>query len=179
MTSQARAKRGPQSLREAPHGSRAALVISALGIVFGDIGTSPLYALRECITSEHGVVPSHDNVLGVLSLIVWSLTFVVTVKYLMFVMRAENGGEGGTLALLALVPERLKPGERYTGRIGWITLLVLVGTGLLYGDGMITPSISVLSAVEGLEAQAHGMKPFIVPITCAILVGLFWFQDEP
>jgi KUP system potassium uptake protein len=170
----------PESLRPRAHeghpGSSAALVVSALGIVFGDIGTSPLYALRECITGEHGVMPSHDNVLGVLSLIVWSLTFVVTVKYLMFVMRAENGGEGGTLALLALVPERLKPGERYTGRIGWITLLVLAGTGLLYGDGMITPSISVLSAVEGLEAQARWLKPFIVPITCTILVGLFWLQ---
>src|SRR6478735_6028572 len=107
----------PQSLRnrnaDGHHPRGPGLVLAALGIVFGDIGTSPLYALRECITGEHGVDPSHDNILGVLSLIVWSLTFVVTVKYLMFVMRAENGGEGGTLALLALVPERLKPGERY------------------------------------------------------------------
>ena len=167
---------GPPSLREGEHPANAGLVLAALGIVFGDIGTSPLYALRECVSGEHGVAATHDNILGVLSLIVWSLTLVVTVKYLMFVMRAENGGEGGTLALLALVPQRLKPGERYPGRIGWVTLLVLAGTGLLFGDGMITPSISVLSAVEGLESQAHAMRPFIVPITCVILVGLFALQ---
>jgi KUP system potassium uptake protein len=152
------------------------LVLAALGIVFGDIGTSPLYALRECITGEHGVGPSEGNILGVLSLIVWSLTFVVTIKYLAFIMRADNEGEGGTLALLALVPVRLKPGEHHAGKIGWITLLVLAGTGLLYGDGMITPSISVLSAVEGLEEQATALHPYIVPLTCVILLGLFWLQ---
>lgn len=158
------------------HGSSAGLVVAALGIVFGDIGTSPLYALHECITGDHGVEPVRGNVLGVLSLIVWSLTLVVTIKYLMFVMRADNGGEGGTLALLALVPKKLKPGEHTAGKIGWITLLVLAGTGLLYGDGMITPSISVLSAVEGLETIAPTMTTYVVPITCAILLGLFTLQ---
>ncbi len=158
-----------------PHGGgpKAGLVLAALGIVFGDIGTSPLYALKECINGEHGVAATHDNVLGVLSLIVWSLTLVVTVKYLGFIMRADNRGEGGILALLALVPEKLRSGKN---GIGWIALLVLAGAALLYGDGMITPAISVLSATEGLEAEAHGLKPFIVPITCVILVGLFAIQ---
>jgi KUP system potassium uptake protein len=154
-------------------GSR--LVIAAVGIVFGDIGTSPLYAFKECIHGEHAVSTTHDNVMGVLSLIVWSLTLVVTVKYLMFVMRADNHGEGGIFALLALVPERLRTGPKSTG---WIALLVLIGAALLYGDGMITPAISVLSAVEGLEVEAHALKPWVVPITCVILVGLFWIQSH-
>jgi KUP system potassium uptake protein len=151
------------------------LVLAALGIVFGDIGTSPLYALKECVTGEHGVAATHDNVLGVLSLIVWSLTLVVTVKYLGFVMRADNHGEGGILALLALVPEKLRDRDN---RIGWIALLVLAGAALLYGDGMITPAISVLSAVEGLEQEAHALKPWVVPITCVILLGLFAIQSK-
>jgi KUP system potassium uptake protein len=151
------------------------LVVAALGIVFGDIGTSPLYALKECIMGEHGVGPNQANVLGVLSLIVWSLTLVVTVKYLTFVMRADNHGEGGILALLALVPDRLRGGK---DRIGWIALLVLAGAALLYGDGMITPAISVLSAVEGLEQEAHSLKPYIVPLTCVILLGLFAIQHR-
>jgi KUP system potassium uptake protein len=157
------------------HPAGAGLVLSALGIVFGDIGTSPLYALKECVNGPHGVVPNHANVLGVLSLIVWSLTLVVTVKYLTYVMRADNGGEGGILALLALVPEKLRARK---DRIGWIALIVLAGAALLYGDGMITPAISVLSAAEGLEQQAHGLKPFIVPLTCVILVGLFAIQSR-
>ncbi|MBN9165234.1 MAG: KUP/HAK/KT family potassium transporter, partial [Myxococcales bacterium] len=108
------------------------LVLGALGIVFGDIGTSPLYALRECINGEHGVTPTPANVLGVLSLIVWSLTLVVTVKYLMFVMRADNHGEGGILALLALVPEKLRSDRVH---MSWVTVLVIVGAALLFGDG--------------------------------------------
>jgi KUP system potassium uptake protein len=155
--------------------SSPGLVLAALGIVFGDIGTSPLYALKECINGEHGVAATHDNVLGVLSLIVWSLTLVVTVKYLGFVMRADNRGEGGILALLALVPEKLRSGQ---DRIGWIALLVLAGAALLYGDGMITPAISVLSATEGLEAEAHALKPYVVPITCVILIALFSIQSH-
>jgi KUP system potassium uptake protein len=157
------------------HPAGAGLVLAALGIVFGDIGTSPLYALKECINGEHGVAPNHENVLGVLSLIVWSLTLVVTVKYLGFVMRADNGGEGGILALLALVPLKLRARK---DRIGWIALLVLAGAALLYGDGMITPAISVLSAAEGLEQEAHGLKPYIVPLTCVILIGLFAIQSR-
>lgn len=157
------------------HPAGFGLVIAALGIVFGDIGTSPLYALKECVTGEHGVAPTQSNILGVLSLIVWSLTLVVTVKYLGFVMRADNGGEGGILALLALCPDRLRTKKH---KIGGIALVVLVGAGLLYGDGMITPAISVLSAVEGLESEAHALKPFVVPLTCVILVGLFAIQSR-
>jgi KUP system potassium uptake protein len=147
-------------------------VVAALGIVFGDIGTSPLYAFRECITAK-GSSANPSDILGVLSLVTWSLTLVVTVKYLMFVMRADNHGEGGILALLALVPENLRAQRN---RIGWLPLLVLAGAALLYGDGMITPAISVLSAVEGLEQEAHPLKPYVVPLTCLILIGLFAIQ---
>ena len=157
------------------HKAGPGLVLAALGIVFGDIGTSPLYALKECIHSEHGVPPSPENVLGVLSLIVWSLTLVVTIKYLGFVMRADNAGEGGILALLALVPLKLR---HHPHKIGWIGLLVVAGAALLYGDGMITPAISVLSATEGLKDVAPGLEPFIVPLTCVILVGLFAIQSR-
>jgi KUP system potassium uptake protein len=162
---------------EAHHGKGrgAGLVIAALGIVFGDIGTSPLYTLKECTHSEHGVpaeIPA--NVLGVLSLIAWSLMLVVTVKYLLFVMRADNQGEGGILALLALVPDKMR--TRQGGKIGVVALLVIAGAALLYGDGMITPAISVLSAVEGLGEEAKSLKEWIVPITCVILFGLFAIQ---
>jgi KUP system potassium uptake protein len=157
------------------HPASAALVVAALGIVFGDIGTSPLYAFHECIGASETGSANPADVLGVLSLIVWSLTLVVTVKYLMFVMRADNHGEGGILALLALVPEKLRTRP---DRIGWIALLVLAGAALLYGDGMITPAISVLSAVEGLEQEAHALKPYVVPMTCLILLGLFAIQSR-
>jgi KUP system potassium uptake protein len=153
--------------------SSKGLVLAALGIVFGDIGTSPLYAFRECIAGEHGVEPTRANVLGVLSLVVWSLTLVVTLKYMTFVMRADNHGEGGIFALLALLPERLRSRGAH---LTWIAAFVLVGAALLFGDGMITPAISVLSAVEGLETEAHALGPYVVPITCAILVLLFVVQ---
>lgn len=153
----------------------ASLVVAALGIVFGDIGTSPLYALKECITGEHGVQANPSNLLGVLSLIVWSLTLVVSIKYLGFVMRADNAGEGGILALLALVPLKLR---QHPHKIGWIALLVLAGAALLYGDGMITPAISVLSATEGLIDVAPAVKPYVVPMTCVILLGLFSIQSR-
>ena len=156
-------------------GSLPSLMAGAVGIVFGDIGTSPLYAFKECMSSEHGLDASRANVLGVLSLIVWSLTLVVTVKYLVFVMRADNGGEGGILALLALTPERMRGRGR---SLGVVALLVLIGAALLYGDGMITPAISVLSAVEGLGAEAPALKSYVVPITCAILLGLFSIQSS-
>ena len=158
----------------APHGgSTGTLVLGALGIVFGDIGTSPLYTLKECLKEEHGVPRAAENTLGVLSLIVWALMLVVTVKYLMFVMRADNRGEGGILALLALVPARLRaPGKG----IGWVALLVIIGAALLYGDGMITPAISVLSAVEGLELATPTLKPYVIPITCGVLLALFVIQ---
>jgi KUP system potassium uptake protein len=152
----------------------AALTLSALGIVFGDIGTSPLYTLTEC-TGEHGVPPTPGNLLGVLSLIFWSLTMVVGVKYLSFIMKAHNRGEGGICALLALVPPKRRSSTRST-HVGLVAVLVLIGAALLYGDGIITPAISVLSAVEGLGVATSKLQPAIVPITCVILVGLFMIQ---
>jgi KUP system potassium uptake protein len=157
------------------HGSTAKLVLMAAGVVFGDIGTSPLYALKECIDPDHGVPATQQNLMGVLSLVFWSLTMVVTVKYLTFIMRADNRGEGGILALLALVP---KGPKRDPARIGWIAGLVIFGAALLYGDGVITPAISVLSAVEGLAVATTRLTPAIVPITVAILFGLFWVQKR-
>ncbi len=158
----------------AVHPSDRKLVLMAMGVVFGDIGTSPLYALKECIDPDHGVAVTNANVLGLLSLIFWSLTMVVTVKYLTFIMKADNRGEGGILALLALVPSKKEPGS--ATRIGWIAALVIFGAALLYGDGVITPAISVLSAVEGLGVATTRLTPAIVPITVAILIGLFAVQ---
>jgi KUP system potassium uptake protein len=152
----------------------AVLTIAALGIVYGDIGTSPLYALKECLSPHYGIQAQHDNVLGLLSLMVWSLTMVVTVKYLGFIMRATNRGEGGLLALLALVPERLRVAA--PGRLRVITVIVMIGAPLLYGDGMITPAISVLSAVEGLGLATSKLTDAVVPITCVILFALFVVQ---
>jgi KUP system potassium uptake protein len=151
-----------------------ALAVSALGVVYGDIGTSPLYALRECINPPHGVAPDPASVFGVLSLIFWSLTMVVTVKYLLFILRADNHGEGGILALLALAPARLRSAG--PGHLSAAALLGLAGAALLYGDGIITPAISVLSAVEGLETATPALRPLVIPITLAILIALFAIQ---
>jgi KUP system potassium uptake protein len=154
--------------------SLAKLAFGALGIVYGDIGTSPLYAVKECVTQPHGVAPTAANVLGLTSLIFWSLTFVVTIKYLFFVMRADNEGEGGVLALMALVAKRkVSPQGAATTRL---VMLGLFGAALLYGDGVITPAISVLSAVEGLEVATSTFSSVVVPLTCVILVALFWAQ---
>lgn len=150
------------------------LAIGALGVVYGDIGTSPLYAFRESFHAEYGLAVVPHNVLGILSLIFWALLVVISVKYLVFVLRADNRGEGGILALAALIGLRRKV-ERHTPRYRLI-LLGLFGTALLYGDGMITPAISVLSAVEGLEVATPFFQPYILPITIAILVGLFLIQ---
>ncbi|HYO70908.1 MAG TPA: potassium transporter Kup [Archangium sp.] len=152
----------------------ATLALGALGIVYGDIGTSPLYALRECFSGPHRVEPTHGNVLGVLSLVFWALIVVVSVKYLVFVMRADNRGEGGILALMALAMQR-KRGEEVKVRPVVVTLGVF-GAALLYGDGLITPAISVLSAVEGLSVATPFFEPYIQPLTIAILVGLFLIQ---
>ena len=149
------------------------LILSALGVVFGDIGTSPLYALRECFDGVHAIPVTVGNVYGVLSLVFWSLIITVSVKYVLFVMRADNEGEGGILALVALV--RGRTGESYR-RI--LVAIGLFGAALLYGDGMITPAISVLSAVEGLSVATHVFEPYIVPITVAILIGLFLVQNR-
>ncbi|MFI5315811.1 MAG: potassium transporter Kup [Myxococcota bacterium] len=149
------------------------LTLAAIGIVYGDIGTSPLYALRECFHGAHGAAPTPENVLGVLSLVFWVLVLVVVVKYLSFVMRADNHGEGGVLALMALV-QRPSGGSARFRTIAF--LVALAGTALLYGDGMITPAISVLSAVEGLDVALPGVSPLIWPIALVILVALFLVQ---
>ena len=151
------------------------LTLGALGVVYGDIGTSPLYALRECFHGEHGVAATHANVLGVLSLIFWSLTLIISIKYILFVMRADNNGEGGILALLALVAQ--SPGAKRRSRASLIAL-GLFGAALLYGDGMITPAITVLGGVEGLGVATNIFEPYIVPITLVILVTLFMIQSR-
>lgn len=152
----------------------AALSLAALGIVYGDIGTSPLYAMRETFLSHGGMEVAGENVLGVLSFIFWSLMIVISVKYLAFVMRADNNGEGGILALTSLIVPRRKSALRHSRRV--LILIGLFGTALLYGDGMITPAISVLSAVEGFQVATPVLEPYIVPVAIAILVGLFLIQ---
>ena len=142
--------------------------MTALGVVYGDIGTSPLYAFRACFNTEYGLSPTIPTVYGVLSLIVWSLLLVVSVKYIAFVMRLDNRGEGGIVALLALLRQRR--------RRGLLTALGLFGAALLYGDGIITPAISVLSAAEGLEIATPAFKPYVLPSTLLILFLLFFFQ---
>jgi KUP system potassium uptake protein len=159
-----------------PHGIKNLLGLSlgALGVVYGDIGTSPLYSLRECFHGEHGIPPTHGNVLGVLSLVFWVLIVTISIKYLVFVMRADNRGEGGILALLALVPRKLRkagPGGHWV-----LVALGIFGASLLYGDGMITPAISVLSAVEGLQVATTFFNPYIIPITLIVLFILFLIQ---
>ncbi len=150
-----------------------ALTIAALGIVFGDIGTSPLYAMRETFeSSTHHIDLTKSNILGVLSLILWSLIIVIVVKYLLFVLRADRDGEGGILALTALLGERGKRGRLGAGLVGF----GIIGTALLYGDGMITPAISVLSAVEGTEVASQSLSSAVVPISVAILIGIFMVQ---
>ena len=155
------------------------LTFTAIGVVFGDIGTSVLYAMRECFFGSHSVPPTHDNVLGVLSLIIYSLVLVISIKYVGIVMRADNQGEGGVLALTALIPGRAGAGgglpRLAVGRPVLIALGIF-GTALLYGDGMITPAISVLGAVEGLEVATPLFRPYVVPVTVAIIVGLFLIQ---
>ena len=142
-------------------------------MVYGDIGTSPLYALRESLHPDHGIEVSADAVLGILSLILWSLVIVITVKYLTLVMRADQQGEGGILVLASLVTPKDGQSSR---RRRLLVLIGLFGTALLYGDGMITPAISVLSAVEGLEVSAPSLQPYVLEITALILIGLFVLQ---
>jgi KUP system potassium uptake protein len=173
------------ALREETHthkASFAALAFGALGVVFGDIGTSPLYTLRECLHETAGASGHIEaaDVFGLLSLIFWSLTMVVTVKYLTFIMRADNHGEGGIFALLAVVPEKLRMAEggKRGKRISFIAIVVVVGAALLYGDGAITPAISVLSAIEGVTVLRPALAPAVVPVTCVILLVLFTIQKR-
>jgi KUP system potassium uptake protein len=159
------------------HGSQTgtlALSLGALGVVYGDIGTSPLYALKECVHGPHAVVASDANVMSLLSLMFWSVTLVVAVKYLGFITRADNHGEGGILALLALLPKDKR--KRSPGSLGPLVALILFGAALLYGDGIITPAMSVLSAVEGLRVATHAFDKLVVPITVFVLLGLFFTQ---
>ncbi len=151
----------------------AALCIGALGVVYGDIGTSPLYALRQCFHEGAGLAPTAANVLGILSLIFWVLMIVISIKYLAIVVQADNKGDGGIIALVAL----LSSGSA-TLRRGVLIALGLFGAALLYGDGLITPAISVLSAIEGLEKANPHLRPYVVPIACIILVLLFSFQKR-
>src|SRR6202165_1312950 len=149
-----------------PHGrALLALAVVALGVVYGDIGTSPLYALKECFSGRHSIPPTPENVLGVLSLVFWSLNFVVSFKYITFVLRADNRGEGGILALLALV----RPLGRTSGGRAVLITLGLFGAALLYGDGVITPAISVLSAVEGLSVATPAFQQYVWPLAGGIL----------
>jgi KUP system potassium uptake protein len=153
----------------------ASLSLAALGVVYGDIGTSVLYAVRESFHHSHGIHPTRGNVLGVLSLIFWALVLVISIKYAVFVLRADNRGEGGILALTSLVTPvgALKRSPRWM-----LVMLGLFGTALLYGDGMITPVISVLSAVEGLKVATPLLEPYVIPITIGILIALFTMQSR-
>jgi KUP system potassium uptake protein len=158
------------------HAGLFALALGALGVVYGDIGTSPLYAIRECFHGQHAIDLNPTNILGVLSLVFWSLTVVITIKYVGFIMKADNRGEGGIFALLALL---LGTKSRMSQRRQTLVVLAAVfGATLLYGDGIITPAISVLSAIEGLETATEAAKPIIVPLTCLILFGLFFLQKH-
>jgi KUP system potassium uptake protein len=151
---------------------RLKLALAALGVVYGDIGTSPLYAMRECFNEEHGIVVNPQNVMGVLSLIFWALTVIVSLKYVAYVLRADNKGEGGILALMALASAPVKERRVYPVLIA----LGVFGAAVLYGDGVITPAMSVMSAVEGLEVAAPGLAHLVIPVTIAILIGLFSIQ---
>jgi KUP system potassium uptake protein len=181
----------PQSASELPaslsdHGDpntppdfkkKIVLALGALGVVYGDIGTSPLYTVKECFHGPHAMSLTQGNILGVMSLIFWSLTVVVTIKYVMFILKADNHGEGGIYALAALF---LGKGRQNVspGTVNRLVLLAIFGAALLYGDGIITPVISVLSAVEGLNVATTTAEPFVLPISCVVLIGLFLFQSQ-
>jgi KUP system potassium uptake protein len=162
------------SSSEQQHSRRYLLTLSlgALGVVYGDIGTSPLYAFRECFAPEHHLPPTPDNILGVLSLIFWALILIISIEYLFIVMRADNRGEGGIVALMSLVGSKQAPSRRRVVLVG----LGLFGASLLYGDGMITPAISVLSAIEGLNVATPLFSDYVVWITVVVLIGLFTVQ---
>ncbi|MDQ7834194.1 MAG: potassium transporter Kup [Humidesulfovibrio sp.] len=153
-----------------------ALALAALGVVYGDIGTSPLYAVKECFHGPHAIPLLPINIMGVLSLIVWSLTIVVSIKYVMFVLRADNKGEGGVFALLALLHKAVEGKSK--AKYALVVFLGIFGAALLYGDGIITPAISVLSAMEGLSVATDAATPIIIPGTCLVLITLFMMQKH-
>ena len=152
---------------------QAALALAALGVVYGDIGTSPLYVMKEVFAGVHPIPLSGPNILGILSLIVWSLIIIVSIKYVVFIMRADNRGEGGIMALIALALHDAKGNPK---RQKFIMLAGLIGAGMFYGDGIVTPAISVLSALEGLDVATPEFRPFIIPATLAVLFVLFYYQ---
>ena len=162
-----------------PQGSLAKLAVGAIGIVYGDIGTSPIYAFRETFAGHHKLTPDSLHIYGVLSLIFWSMMIIVTVKYTSIIMRADNKGEGGSLALLALINRSVGGGGKERKKwTGGIVLLGVFATALFYGDSMITPAISVLSAVEGLKTVNPALGSYVIPIAIGILVGLFAIQSR-
>src|SRR6202158_6222156 len=171
-------KPAPVSGAHGPNPGRSrvsTLTLAALGVVYGDIGTSPLYAVKEVFNPGHGIPFSSENVLGGVSAIFWSLMIVVSLKYVVLIMRADNKGEGGIMALVALAVASVR------GHPKWGAMLALVGVfgaALFYGDGVITQAISVLSAIEGLEVATPLLKPYIVPLTVAVVIGLFSFQRK-
>lgn len=153
--------------------SLQSLAIAAIGVVFGDIGTSPLYSLKEAFSPAHGIPLTPSAILGVISLLFWAIILVVGIKYVLFVMRADNNGEGGVLALMALSLRPLNPKSRITGLM---MALGIFGACMFYGDAVITPAISVMSAVEGLEVATPQLSHLVLPITIVILIALFWIQ---
>jgi KUP system potassium uptake protein len=150
------------------------LALGALGVVFGDVGTSPLYTIKECFHGTHAILPTTANILGVLSLVFWSLIIVVSVKYVVFILRADNRGEGGIFALLGMIYTTNRSISSRTRST--IMIAGILGAGLLYGDGIITPAISVLSAIEGLEVATKAASPAVLPLTCGVLILLFLLQ---
>ena len=160
-----------------PGHKTSSLALAALGIIYGDIGTSPLYTIKECFSGKHGLEPNPVNILGIMSMVFWSLIIVVSLKYVIFVLRADNKGEGGTFSLLATLSGRLKDNPK---KWAILTVLTASGASLLYGDGVITPAISVLSAIEGLNMATDAASSYVVPITVTILIALFFVQrTEP
>jgi KUP system potassium uptake protein len=157
----------------ASHSSRAALTLLALGVVFGDIGTSPLYALKETFAPSHGIPLTPENVLGGLSTVFWALMIIVSLKYVVLIMRADNRGEGGIMALIALASTAVKDHPQWRAPL---IMIGVFGASLFYGDAVLTPAISVLSAVEGLEIGTMAFKPYVVPIAVVVIIGLFTFQ---
>jgi KUP system potassium uptake protein len=153
----------------------AALTIAAIGVVYGDIGTSPLYTVKTVFSEEHGLALNEPSLLGVVSLIVWGLTIVVSLKYVTLILRADNHGEGGIMALMALALTSVTQKSRWYYPV---MLIGLIGAALFYGDGVITPAISVLSAVEGLEVATPALKPYVVPLTVAVLIMLYMVQHH-
>ncbi|NJC06298.1 KUP system potassium uptake protein [Sphingomonas kaistensis] len=180
VTAEGAAQPAPQAVTEDSHGhhvqgSLAKLMLGAAGVVFGDIGTSPIYAFRETFAGHHTLEPDQLHIFGVLSLIFWSMMIIVTLKYVTIIMRADNKGEGGSLALLALINRSTGTTRRWTGGI---VMLGVFATALFYGDSMITPAISVLSAVEGLKTVNGAFEPYVIPLCIGILVGLFMIQSR-